>query len=83
MGYVASGTKASIYTISGELVIDSTMGGNNLRYASPIGMPCWEWNGRNTNSLFVSTGVYYYVVQTSNGGPVLLTGKLLVINNGK
>jgi hypothetical protein len=79
IGYLPAGSKVAFYTVSGELVINSSTGKNNLQYGAPIAQPWWEWNGRNTSSLFVSTGVYYYVAQDS-GGKTLISGKLLVVN---
>jgi hypothetical protein len=58
----------TIYTVSGELVIDPR---------SPDAAGYIYWNGRNKNGMMVSTGTYYYVIK--NGSSTLLSGKLLVL----
>lgn len=59
----------SIYTVSGELVINADADNQGWIY----------WNGRNRYGALVSGGIYYYVVQA--GDDVLLTGKLLIVRN--
>ena len=56
----------SYYTLSGELV-------KNLGETSPGYI---DLDGKNTNGVPVSTGIYFYVIQNNN--KVLLTGKVLI-----
>lgn len=72
-GYLGSGAVMTIYTISGEQVISSSQNSPDLVFQGGYMI----WNGRNAHSLYVSTGVYYYVIL--NGTKMLLTGKLLVV----
>jgi hypothetical protein len=58
----------NVYTLSGELV----------RQATPMNQ-MGTWDGRNQNGVFVSSGIYYYVVQ--EGNRVLQVGKLIVLND--
>jgi hypothetical protein len=63
---VPPGSTMSFYTVSGELV-------RTLSETNGIIL----WDGRNNNGVEVSTGTYYYVIQS--GTTVLLTGKILVL----
>jgi hypothetical protein len=72
-GYLGAGAVMTIYTISGEQVISSSQNSPDLVFQNGYMI----WNGRNGHSLYVSTGVYYYVIL--NGTKMLLTGKLLVV----
>jgi hypothetical protein len=78
-GYVPSTASMSIYTISGELVVNycsqNCPPNNSIFYDNATGTI--DWRGRNSMNFLVSTGVYIYVIQ--NGGKTLLTGKLLVV----
>jgi hypothetical protein len=59
----------SIYTVSGELVINVD--------ADDLG---WiHWDGRNKFGILVSGGIYYYVVKS--GDNTLLSGTLLIVRN--
>jgi len=55
-----------IYTISGEKI------NHILEFGGLIG-----WDGRNNFGAMVSTGTYYYVIQTK--ASVILKGKVLVL----
>lgn len=63
---VPSGSTMSFYTVSGELV-------RSLSESNGVIL----WDGRNNNGMEVSTGTYYYVIQS--GTTVILTGKILVL----
>jgi hypothetical protein len=65
----------SIYTVSGELVVDK------LR-ERPSGSGWIIWDGKNKYYAPVSSGIYYYVI-LDKGGSVLLKDKLLVIMSEK
>ncbi len=61
------GTQISIYTISGELVMDF-----NAKSAYVY------WDGKNINKKMSAAGVYYYVLKY-NSGKSILTGKIFLI----
>jgi hypothetical protein len=63
-----TGGSFSIYTLSGEWV---------GRAEETNGMSFWD--GRNQKGVFVSPGIYYYVIQQT--GQVLKEGKIIVAIN--
>lgn len=65
---VPSGATMNIYTLSGELVIGPL---------NPDSNGYITWDGRNKNKVWVSNGIYYYVIK--NSGKILLSGKILYI----
>jgi hypothetical protein len=76
-GYVAPTATMSIYTITGELVVSYCQNcpPTDIYYDPATGTI--NWTGRNSKNYMVSTGVYFYVIQS--GGKTLLSGKILVI----
>lgn len=65
---VPAGAELSIYTVSGETVVGPLQ-------PDPTGLITWD--GTNKNGVRVSTGAYYYVIQS--GSSTLLEGKLLIL----
>ncbi len=76
VGCVPDGAKVTIYTLSGEKVID---------LSSPTRIFSMDrtetWNGQNERGLPVSSGIYYYVIQKDD--KVLYRGKILVVISEK
>ncbi len=64
-----NGATVDFYSVSGESV---------ARVIAITQLTTWD--GRNHNGAFVSSGIYYYVIQ--QGNQVLQEGKLLVVNSG-
>jgi hypothetical protein len=67
-----------IYTVSGELVRHLEQGGTFSCLLPSNGYIYWD--GRNTPSIPVSTGIYIYVIK-SNASAVLLSGKILLVRS--
>jgi len=63
---VPTGSTMSFYSVSGELVRSVGESGGWIK-----------WDGRNNNGAMVSTGTYYYVIQSNS--TTLLKGKVLVL----
>ena len=66
----SSDIKLSVYNIKGQKVkeITSTKLGSGIHFSS--------WNGKDGNNKFVSSGVYFYKLETANS---IQTKKLLII----
>jgi hypothetical protein len=63
-------SQVSFYTVAGQLVTPAIKCPNGGQVT---------WDGKNGNGKLVSAGIYFYVVQS--GTKVLLTGKLIFLNN--
>lgn len=68
---VPAGATMSIYTVSGESVVNPPL--------LPDTTGTIYWDGRNSNGSPVSAGIYYYVIK--NGNSTLLSGKILLVRN--
>lgn len=66
---VPTSATMTIYTLSGELVRSSL---------TPDSTGLITWDGKNNKTVWVSDGIYYYVIQ--NKGSTLATGKILFIH---
>lgn len=67
-GCIPDGAMVSLYTLSGEKVVDLNASG---------GMA--NWNGRNDRTNLVSSGIYYYLIRS--GGTTLKAGKVLLLQD--
>ena len=76
VGCVPDGAKVTIYTLSGEKVIELTSPTRNYSMDRTE-----TWNGQNEKRLPVSSGIYYYVIQKDDR--VLNRGKILVLISNK
>ncbi len=63
------GATMSLYTLSGETVVNPALTANTSGYIT--------WNGTNSNGAPVAAGIYYYIIK--NGNTTLLSGKILVL----
>jgi hypothetical protein len=77
-GPLPFGATMDIYTVSGELVRHLEQGGTFSCLLPSNGYIYWD--GRNTPSIPVSTGIYIYVIK-SNASAVLLSGKILLVRS--
>ena len=68
---VPSDGKMSIYTISGEVVVNPPLEPNGAGYI--------YWDGKNSNGVPVSAGIYYYLIKSGN--KTLLSGKILLLRD--
>jgi hypothetical protein len=68
---VPNGATMSIYTISGESVVNPAL--------TPDATGHIYWYGTNSNGAPCSPGVYYYIIQ--NGTQSLLSGKILLLRD--
>jgi hypothetical protein len=76
-GPLPSGATMDIYTVSGELVRHLQEGES---FCSLPSNGYIYWDGRNTPSIPVSTGIYIYVIKSS-ATTVLLSGKILLVRS--
>ena len=74
IGCLPPGSTVAIYTLSGEDVWSTQQ--TSFQYGLPYTA---TWDGRNQNGAFVSSGIYYYVVQ--GGGLAPQRGKFIVANS--
>jgi hypothetical protein len=68
---VPAGGTMSIYTISGEIVVNPPL--------QPDGTGLITWNGKNSNGVPVSSGIYYYLIK--EGSKTLASGKILLLRD--
>ncbi|MDR3668792.1 MAG: hypothetical protein P4L35_18295 [Ignavibacteriaceae bacterium] len=70
--FISNGMQFNVYTVAMKLVYSSNM---NLSYYN--GQKVITWDGKNSFSNKLSTGVYIYIIKS---GDNLNTGKLVIIN---
>ncbi len=75
--YLPDNATMTIYTLVGELVVKLPAGNCPPNVPAVAGLNSICWDGKNKNLVRVSSGIYFYVIQS--GGKTLLTGKVLAV----